>query len=156
MMTYEVLDNMDDPNERFDPNTRVVTIKYFYFESKAHLYAARLKEANIKSFISNANTSTALPLGEGGIGLHVREKDREEALRIVRELDYYNRTDPRDQSFHDADKEDIAYEKALHEQAARQYKPATMIILFLVLLILLVFVRAYFMTVSAGDWLDVF
>lgn len=156
-MVDEVLDYFDDSEEHFDANTRVVAIKYFYFEPEAHLYVARLKEANIKSFISNANTSTALPFGEGGIGLHVKESDAEEALQIVNQLDHYNSREPVDQSFHDADKEDIAYEKALKEQQARQFRPATIIILFLALLILLVFLRSYLLAVSAqGGWQDFF
>ncbi|MFK8101793.1 MAG: hypothetical protein AB8G15_04695 [Saprospiraceae bacterium] len=107
----------DDPHEEFDINTRTVTIKYFYFESEARLYAARLTDAGIKCFVSNANTGTVIPVGEGSIGLHVRSEDSKLARQIVAQLDVKAQTTITNENFRDADKDDIAYERQLHEQS---------------------------------------
>ena len=89
-MDQQILDYF----EGFEENTRIVPLKYFFFESEAHLYAARLKEAGIPCFISNANIMTVLPLGGGGgIGLHIREADLPEASRIAARLDYQKNHD---------------------------------------------------------------
>ncbi len=106
----------DDPREEFNANTRTVTIKYFYFESEARLYAARLSDAGIKCFVSNANTGTVIPVGEGSIGLHVRNEDLKLARQIVTQLDVKAQTTITNENFRDADKDDIAYERKLYEQ----------------------------------------
>ena len=50
---------------------KIIAVKYFYFESRAYLYAARLRNEQINCFVSNTNAVTAFPLGDGGIGLHI-------------------------------------------------------------------------------------
>ncbi len=100
----------------FEENTRIIPLKYFFFESEARLYGARLREAGIPCFISNANIMTALPLGGGGgIGLHIREADLEEASQIVARLDYLEENGSGEDSFHNADHDDIEYQRALNE-----------------------------------------
>ena len=54
---------------------KIIAIKYFYFESQALLYAAQLRANGVRVFVSNTNTITAFPLGNGGIGLHILEAD---------------------------------------------------------------------------------
>ena len=130
---------------------KIIAIKYFYFESQATLYAARLKEFGIKSFISNTNTITAFPLGNGGIGLHIREIDKDHALKIIQELDHNNVNEPHHLSFHDADHEDIAYQKNLVEQKVRKNDPILILVaIILALLLLRAFLRAAGI-VFAGD-----
>jgi len=127
--TAETMENdiLDYLGEEEYYKGKILAIKYFYFESQAILYVARLREQGIKSFISNTNTITAFPLGNGGIGLHIREIDFDNALTIIKELDNNNQFGPQNVSFHDADHEDIAYEKALEEQ---KNKKEPQIILF--------------------------
>ena len=107
-MNDDVLDFFED-----DPNVKVVVIKSFYWESKAYLYAARLKEAGIPSFISNSNINSVLHIDVGGIKLNVRAQDVEAAAEIVRIMDQAQKD--KNESFHDADKGDIEYEKAVAE-----------------------------------------
>jgi hypothetical protein len=98
----------------FEEGSRIVAVKHFFLESQAHLYAARLREAGIPHYISNANIMTAIPLGGGGgIGLHVRASDLAEASRIVARLDYQNEHRRGDEDYHDADEEDIEYLRSL-------------------------------------------
>lgn len=122
-----------------DANEKIITVKYFYFEAPARLYAARLRQQGIQSFITNVNTITAFPLGDGGIGLHIRERDCESALPLINELDKNSKTRPSHISFHDADHEDIAFEKSLSEQ---ENKNDTLLLFFLIFLGLIL-IRAF-------------
>ena len=96
-MKNRILDYFEDS---FDEDTKIVLVKYFYFESEARLNAARLKKEGIKCFVSNTNTITAFPLGEGGIGLHVKDTDLEQATKIVIEM-HENKISEPEQNFHD-------------------------------------------------------
>ena len=134
-MYEDLLDLPEDPERSDSVNGRIVAVKFFYFESNARIYAARLKEAGINSFISNANTSTVIPFGEGGIGLHVKQDDLEEALAIIEQLDINNESELRDVSFRDADKEDIAYERDIRRKKDQAYSPTVMITLFFIIVL---------------------
>lgn len=114
---------------------KIITVKYFYLESQAIIYASRLKELGIKTFISNTNTTTAFPIGNGGIGLHVREADRDLSLKIIKKLDRNNARDNHNLSFHDADHEDIAYQQALSQQ--KHIKEPILLLIFIILSLLL-------------------
>ena len=138
-MEDEILDYFGD--DEFYKG-RIIAIKYFYFESQARLYAARLKGAGIRSFVSNANTITAFPLGEGGIGLHIREDDTKDAVHIIREMDQNNRIGPQNVSYHDADKDDIEYEKQLAQRKNKIHPAFTVIVFILLLLLFRAFLRA--------------
>jgi len=131
----EILDYFGD----FDREAKVVPVKYFYFESEARLYAARLRTEGIPCFISNAHTITALPLGSGGIGLHVKEVDLAEASAIVARMDYQNNHAQEPMNFADADHDDIAFEQAKNTRPDYWY---WLIIGIVVLLILRAFMRA--------------
>lgn len=132
-MENEILDYFAD-NEYY--KGRIIAIKYFYFESQASLYAARLREADIRCFVSNVNTITAFPLGDGGIGLHIREKDRDEAIYIIRQLDKNNLYDDSDFSFRDADEDEIQYLINFNEKS-NKIDRAFMTILIVLLLVIL-------------------
>jgi len=131
---------------------KIIAVKYFYFESQAQIYAARLREHGIRSFISNTNTITAFPLGNGGIGLHNREIDRRKSVSIIKELDKNNIHEPQNISFHDADHEDISYEKTLKE---RKTIKEPLLILLLVILSLIIF-RAFIRAKGLFFWADPF
>ena len=141
---------LDFFEEEFDQDTRIIAVKYFYFETEARLYAARLKEAQIPSFISNTNVSTALALGEGGIGLHIREEDAAEATRIIAQLDLQKKLDnPEDDSFRDADLEEIRYLEAIHKEDPAKDRTVIAIILMIILFLVL---RAFLR--GRGGFLD--
>lgn len=133
-------------------NGKIIAVKYFYFESQAILYAARLKEHGIRAFVSNTNAITAFPLGDGGIGLHIREIDRDQSIPIIRQLDQNNRNDPQHISFHEADHEDIAYEKALTEQ---KHKIDPILILLIIIMSLIIY-RALMRAKGFLFWADSF
>jgi hypothetical protein len=103
----------------FEESSRIVVAKHFFLESEAHLYAARLREAGIPHYISNANIMTAIPLGGGGgIGLHVRASDLAEASRIIARLDYQKTRQSKEENYHDADEEDIEYLRTLNSSSS--------------------------------------
>lgn len=126
----------------FDQEAKVLAVKYFYFESEARLYAARLRTEGIPCFISNARTITALPLGAGGIGLHVKETDLAEASSIVARMDYQNQNDQQPLNFLNADHDDIAFEQARNQRKTRPDYWYWLIIVIVALLILRAFLRA--------------
>ena len=138
-MENEILDYFAD-NEYY--KGRIIAIKHFYVESQARLYAARLREAGIRCFVSNVNTITAFPLGDGGIGLHIREKDSEEAIQIIRQMDYNNLQDRNDFSFHDADEDDIQYFINISKKNNKVDRAYITIVLILLLVILSSVLRA--------------
>lgn len=113
-MKEDLLDHFGDS---FDTRTRVVALRHYAFEQEARLYEVGLKNAGIPCFISNANTNTAFPLGGGDIRLHVRGRDQARADALLRDMEA-NLT--AEQDFRDADQEDIAFEKAVHESHLRQ------------------------------------
>ena len=138
-MENEILDYFAD-NEYY--KGRIIAIKYFYFESQATLYAARLREAGIRCFVSNVNTITAFPLGDGGIGLHIREKDSEEAIEIIRKMDKNNLHDQTDFSFRDADEDDIQYFINVKKKSNKIDRAYITLVIILLLVILSSFLIA--------------
>ena len=138
-MENEILDYFAD-NEYY--KGRIIAIKYFYFESQASLYAARLREADIRCFVSNVNTITAFPMGDGGIGLHIREKDRDDAIHIIRQLDNNNLHDGNEFSFRDADEDDIQYFINVNEKNNKIDSAYISIVIILLLVILSSFLIA--------------
>ncbi len=135
MTRDDILDYFEEDGAAY--RGAVIAIKYFYFESQARLYAARLREAGIPCFVSNANTITAFPLGDGGIGLHVRAIDAESASGIIRELDSNDQTTDEDDAFREADHEDIAYQRELHEGPLRRQRWVLTAIAVIILLVIL-------------------
>lgn len=146
--------SIDWPEEAFEPDTRIIVLRYFHSEREARIYAARLKEAHIRHFLSNANMNTALPLSPGGIGLHIREDDLSRASSILARLDYEKTKRRKDESFHDADLEDIAYYKALHQKQSTNVK---WLLVLIGLLIGLVVTRALLRALGVVElWRDAF
>lgn len=139
-----------------EQNDKIVVIKHFFSESEARLYAARLKEVDIPSFISNANIMTALPLGGGGgIGLNVREKDAGQAQRIVAQLDLQRQQNLND-DYREVDEEEIAYLKSLHERQSGKQK-WNMVLWLVVIIALLLVLRAFLRAAGIVEsWWDFF
>ncbi len=133
----------------------VIILKNFYFESKARLYIARLEEAGIPAFLSNVNTTTFIPFGHGGITLHIRKKDARQALEIIKELDAIESGEkPSEETFHDAEKEDILFEKEAH---AIKNRRVNSILLFITLFLLSLFLlRIFFRAAGYFEWFDYF
>lgn len=123
----------------YHTNTEIITLKFFYIHSQAELYAVRLRSEGIKCFVSNAHTSTLIPLGQGGIGLHVNKQDAERATEIVNSLDLLNRTDP-EENFYDADKDDILYEKEKRSKNFNRKSPLVVLLIGLLIILLLVMI----------------
>jgi len=138
-MEDKILDLFPEDHQNSNPG-EIIIIKFFYFETPARLYAARLKEANIPSFVSNATTS--IPFGNGSIALHVRKVDQEKAAHIVHQLDKRNLINEvdEDESFHDADHADIAYQKALHQKDKRFFTPLVIFTIIVILFLIAQFV----------------
>ncbi len=101
-------------NALFRNNVKLVIAKRFVFEARANIYAAYLREAGIKCFISNSATGTLIPFADGGFLLHVSENDLDEALELIREMDL-NASVPVEEDFRDATLSDIEYAREVHE-----------------------------------------
>lgn len=135
-MKDQVLDYFGDFEDEFDQSTRIVTVKFFYFESEARLFAAGLKNEGIKCFVSNTNTITAFPLGGGGIGLHVKEEDLKMATAIVQKMEN-NKLKTPDEDFRDADLEEINYQKSLNQPPIAFTNPKYIFFIIILIVILL-------------------
>ena len=133
MQNEDFLDFFED----FEKDAKIVVAKYFYFHSQASLYAARLHEVGIKSFISNSNVSTVMPLGQGGIGLHIKEEDLAEATKVIRQLDQKSQEED-DYSYKDADQEEIEYLKQVHTTKQHRTWVFWLVILLVIGIILVV------------------
>ncbi|MBT8218577.1 MAG: DUF2007 domain-containing protein [Bacteroidia bacterium] len=92
--------------------SKLIPIKQFYTEAEASVYVAKLQDSGIRSLLQNETAYTVLPVGEQGIRLFVLEEDVELAQDIIYQMDTNMRTEP-DESFHDADHEDIEYQRKL-------------------------------------------
>jgi len=135
---------MDTPLDYFGEfettGIKVVVARYFCTDSEAYLYAARLREAGIDCFVSNSHTIAAVPLGNGGIGLHVRATDLAAALQLIKEIE---RQPPTEQDFRDANLAEIEYERSVHHSKnSANYWIILLIIIFGGLLIMRAFARA--------------
>ena len=122
-----------------DTDEEIIAIRYFYFETKARLYAARLESEGIPSFVSNSHSGTVMPLGNPSIGLHIRKIDYEIAQRILEEMEEYEKQigSYGEESFRDADHEEIAYQRQLHQKRKGQNKQLMILVGIIILLVLL-------------------
>lgn len=131
-MEDEILDFFESGYEQ---NTKIVVLKYFNFEAEARIYAARLKEEGIKSFLSNSNTHTTIAfLSEGGIGLHIKEEDAAKASKVIQDLERAQRkVNGLEESFREADLDEINYQKELNEETSWMLQ-TTIIVLIMVII----------------------
>ena len=131
--------------QTFRDDVRVVILRRFVYEAQANIYAARLHEAGIDTFISNATTGSMLPFIPGGFVMHVAESDLEEARHILKELDD-NLKVQSNLDYRNADLEDIEYEKSvyLHEQKMERREGKYFAILIIILAVVLSALYAFF------------
>jgi len=95
-------------------NDQLVLVKHFYSEAEASIYAARLRDVGVDAVLQNDTAYVMLPVGEKGIRLFVPSSEVVIANDLILEMDI-NKTQPVEESFHDADLEDILYQKSLHD-----------------------------------------
>ncbi|MCB0630613.1 MAG: hypothetical protein KDD15_12790 [Lewinella sp.] len=145
------MDNPLDYFDEFEENVQVIAIRYFSFTSEASLYAARLREAGIRCFISNTNSVTMLPLEQPAVGLHIREEDRKAVLLLLQEIDGQMVSQPED-SFHDADEEEIAYLQSLKENEGGNNALLWVVGIIIALLVFRSFARAAGLAPVYWDW----
>lgn len=132
----------------FDKKTRILVLKQFFFESEAHIYAARLREEGIRCEISSATIQTILPVEQAGIKLLVRESDLEEATKIIALMDMQKEMVP-EGPFHDIDKDEIKY----MQEVEKGNRNLLWIVLFiLAILVLRAFLRAAGLIDSSWDF----
>lgn len=145
---------MDDPLDYFDDfeeDVQVIAIRYFSFTSEASLYAARLRAAGIRCFISNTNSVTMLPVEQPAIGLHIREEDRAAALTLIQSIDQQLATAP-DISYHEADEEEIDYLRSVEEGEKGNNALLWLVALIIGLLVFRSFARAAGLAPVFWDW----
>jgi len=137
-MQNDILDYFKEENSFYDK--KIIQIKTFYFATEAEIMAARLKDEGIPCFVSNANVVTAMPLGNGTVGLHVREDHEARARQLIEEMEENLRRE-NNEDFHDADHDDIEFQKRLNEQANQganiSYKIAMGILIVFIVIVLL-------------------
>ncbi len=124
------------PTDPCPAEDRMVAARYFAREPEARVYAARLKALGIRCYLTNTYALTALPLAGSGIGLHVCEADLPDALHVFRQMERESQKALLEQSFHDADLEDIEYQRALHRH---RLSLTDKLLLSLVVLLILAF-----------------
>jgi hypothetical protein len=62
----------------------MVRIRRYTNLPEAQVAAAKLRQAGLHCFLSNANTAATLPFESSILGLYVRETDWEEAVDVLR------------------------------------------------------------------------
>lgn len=65
-------------------------LRYFYFDAEAQMAALSLRRASIPSFITSSNSQVMLPTGQGWIGLHIRERDFEQAVAVLKAAEMWD------------------------------------------------------------------
>jgi hypothetical protein len=130
------LDYWEEGEQKNSSANELILLRRFSFSPQANLYAARLKEVGIPSVLSNQHMASMLSL-DGGIRMMIRQKDYTEALEVIAQLDKELQREPADFSYHDADLEDIAFEKSLRERHRFSFSPLFLLILTLILFLVL-------------------
>lgn len=94
-------------------NVKFVIARRFGYLPEARIYDATLRDAGIRSFLSNTNTSQLLPFMDGGITLHVPDHQMEQAREIMAILDEEAARPPFDEDYRDADHDDIEFARLI-------------------------------------------
>ena len=145
------MENPLDYFGEFEEGIEVVAIRYFSFASEASLYAAHLRDAGIRCFVSNTNSVTMLPLEQPGIGLHIRSEDWAAATEILQSVDRQIQETP-PVSYHDADEEEIEYLRSVQKDSQGSSALLWLVILIIALLVFRTFARAAGWAPSFWDW----
>jgi hypothetical protein len=62
-------------------------------DTEAQFAALELRNVDIPCYISNSNAHTLLPVGQGGIGLHVRQGDLPAAMAALQAVGMWDEGD---------------------------------------------------------------
>lgn len=125
--------------DTFKKDVKFVIARRFSSEAIASIYAARLEEAGINSFISNSNTGTLIPFISGGIIMHVAESDLAETKQIFTALDEKSNLKV-DEDYHDADHDEIEYQRTLHEHESKVSRGDGKVLAVVLIVIILIIV----------------
>ncbi len=87
MSTTTILDYWEPGEEP------TMVLRYFYFDAEAQLAALSLRQAGVPSFITSSNAQTMLPTGQGWIGLHIRERDFQQSVEILKAAEMWEESD---------------------------------------------------------------
>ena len=116
---------------------QLIFVRKFYNQSQAELYAARLREQGIQHFLTNRHMNSMLHMATSEIGIQILKKDLSTVEGLFAALDELNAVEP-EQSFHDADLDDIYYEKSLNDAKKGHFSLGlTLIVIILIMLILM-------------------
>ena len=118
-----------------------VLLKRCYDSIKAHFYVNELNSRGIYAFIFNEHVTDLIPFGDGGYLIHVNIDQLDEAATIIEELE---RNEQVEETFHDANHDDIAYEKLKTEREADKAKRHKITMAILVIAIALVLLKYLF------------
>jgi hypothetical protein len=135
----------DRKKDVFDPD-QTVSIRRFNHEPIASLYMAQLQQAGIPAFIAYSHFNSMLPVGDSGIYLYVRLEDRDNALKLLNDIDEEARQEREQEHFREATHADIAYERDLN----RPYGKIPWIFSLLVILLVVFMIVRAFLRVSVG------
>jgi hypothetical protein len=150
-MEDRILDYFGDEATWDQQDLKIVVARYFYMEAEARLYAARLNQEGIPSFISNANTISVFPSMSAEIGLHVKKEHLEKTRNILQEMDRLNQEEV---DFRDATHEEIEFQKILHRSPGMGIPQ--ILFIFLIILIILILARAFIRARYLGFQFDPF
>lgn len=70
-----------------------IVLRYFYMDTEAQFAALQLRTSDIPCFISNGNAHTLLPVGQGWIGLHIRQRDLPAAVAALQAVGMWDEAD---------------------------------------------------------------
>lgn len=65
---------------------QTMVIRRFMIESEAQLISVFLRKAGIPNFLSNTYMNQMIPIGQGGIGLHIYKRDRSTVEKLLSEM----------------------------------------------------------------------
>lgn len=117
-----------------------IKLAYFVDDRNAALFQARLEEAGIPSFVSNAHANSLIPQLGGGVGIHINKKDLELGKEVLTKFQEMQNNDESVFTHHDATHEDIAYEKEINKPQSFFRKWSVPIVILLIVVVLLRYV----------------
>jgi hypothetical protein len=105
---------------------QTVRIKIFHSATQAYVYAAAFHQARVPHFLSNEHSAALMfpPILAQGIGLHVRVRDQQRAITLLKRLDEQESYEP-EEDFREADLAEIRYQQGLHAARQRRKMPPT-------------------------------
>lgn len=110
-------------------------LAFFHDDRMAALFQARLEEAGIPSFVSNAHANSLLPQLGGGVGIHIHKENLELGKEVLSKFQELQATDQSVFTHHEATHADIEYEKQIN--SPKNWSKFSIVATILLLLVLL-------------------